>query len=343
MNERFRVVMVGCGGMSRAWLNQLKNFFSEEVEIVGLVDLSEELARERATEFNLTEANISTDLAGSLSALQPDAVFDVTVPKAHHQVTMTALDAGCHVLGEKPLAESMEQAEEMVEAARKAGKLYAVIQNRRYLPGLRTAQQFLASGAIGQIHTVDVDFYCGPHFGGFREEIEHVLLLDMAIHTFDAARAVMGGAKALNVYCHEFNPPGSWYYHGASATAAFEMEKGITFNYRGSWCAEGHPTSWEGQWRIVGTRGTLIWDGNEQLKAQSPKDHHAFIREVEDLPIEPVPVLEKERAHAGLIRDFLTAVRTGEEPETVASDNIHSLAMVLAAIRSSQAGQRVGV
>lgn len=72
-----------------------------------------------------------------------------------------------------------------------------------------------------------------PHFGGFREEMDNVLLLDMAIHTFDAARYV-AGRKPLTVYCVERNPKGSWYRHGASANAIFEFSDDIVFSYRGS-------------------------------------------------------------------------------------------------------------
>jgi predicted dehydrogenase len=90
----------------------------------------------------------------------------------------------------------------------------------------------------------------GPHFGGFRESMRHVLLLDMAIHTFDAAR-FLSGEDALAVYCHETNPRGTWYEHGASATAVFEMTNGVTFTYRGSWCAEGLGTGWGADWRII--------------------------------------------------------------------------------------------
>ena len=80
----------------------------------------------------------------------------------------------------------------------------------------------MQSGAVGPLTTVNCDFYIGAHFGGFRDRMEHVLLLDMAIHTFDQARFIMG-ADPVSVYCNEWNPAGSWYDHDASAIAIFEM------------------------------------------------------------------------------------------------------------------------
>ncbi len=68
-----------------------------------------------------------------------------------------------------------------------------MIQNRRYIANVRRIRRFLDSGAIGTPTSIHCDFFIAPHFGGFREEMGHVLLLDMAIHTFDAARFMVNG------------------------------------------------------------------------------------------------------------------------------------------------------
>src|SRR5439155_16799517 len=145
-----------------------------ELEIVGLVDLNRDAAERRASEFGLDRATIATDLAPVLDQTKPDAVFDCTVPEAHVHVTLTALSHGCHVLGEKPLADSMDNARRAVAGAREASKIYAVIQNRRYDAHIRRVRHFLTSGAIGRITTIHSDFYIGAHFGGFRDRMEHV-------------------------------------------------------------------------------------------------------------------------------------------------------------------------
>lgn len=86
--------------------------------------------------------------------------------------------------------------------------------------------------------TLDADFYLVAHFDGFRTEMDHVLLLDMAIHTFDQARYI-SGQDAEHDYAADWNPSGAWYRHGANAVAFFKMTDGVRFSYRGSWCAEG--------------------------------------------------------------------------------------------------------
>ncbi|MFO7821595.1 MAG: Gfo/Idh/MocA family oxidoreductase, partial [Lentisphaeria bacterium] len=247
--KKLQVVLVGCGGICKAWLKPTAGF--DDIEIVGLVDLNLENAQKIQAEFELPAAVISDDLAKTLKDLQPDAVFDCTVPKAHCEVTLDALQHGCHVLGEKPMATNMTDARRMVEAALENDRIYAVIQNRRYLDSIIRYRDTVQDGAIGELTTLNADFYLGPHFGGFREQMKHVLLQDMAIHSFDQARFI-SGADAVSVYCHEWNPRGSWFSHGASAVAIFEMTNGLVFTYRGSWCAQGLPTSWQCEWRAVG-------------------------------------------------------------------------------------------
>ncbi len=340
MDTVLRAVMVGCGGMSKAWLSAAQKI--PNLEVVGFVDLNEESAKAKSAEFGTAESVVGTDLATVLNETAPDMVFDCTVPEAHFNVTLTALKHGCHVLGEKPLADTLEHAQQMVAAADTAGKLYAVIQNRRYDPNIRRLKHFLASGAMGEITTINSDFYIAPHFGGFRDAMQHVLLLDMAIHTFDAARYLCG-ADPVSVYCKEWNPNGSWYAHGASAVAIFEMSSGAVYTYRGSWCAEGLPTTWESDWRIVGAKGTALWHGGAQMKAQCAAKTGGFFSEHEDAAIPSDGDYGRVGGHAGLIAEFVDCVRMGQHPETICSDNIKSLAMVLAAIESTEKGQTVEV
>lgn len=340
MTRKLRVVQVGCGGMSRGWLDAATHM--SDIEFVGLVDVVEEAARKRALEYHLQDAVIGSALPDVLARITPDIVFDCTIPEAHYQVTLEALAHGCHVLGEKPLANSMEQAREMVAAAQRAGKLFAVIQNRRYDPNIRRFARFLRTETLGAITTINSDFYTAPHFGGFRDRMRHVLLLDMAIHTFDAAR-LLAQADPIAVYCKEWNPANSWYDHDASAVAIFEMSNGIVYTYRGSWCADGLPTSWEANWRVIGQRGSACWDGGEGMQAQVIASTDGFISTYQDVDIPPYNSIDVVHGHAGQIREFIDCVQQGAVPETVCTDNIKSLAMVFGAIESAEMGKRVEI
>jgi predicted dehydrogenase len=339
-----RVIHVGCGAMSPNWLRPANEL---GVQIRALVDIDEKNARLRAEEFNL-DVPVYTDLKTAIREVPADALFDCTIPAAHKEVSSTALAAGLHVLEEKPLALTFQDAAELVALAKNAGKLHVVLQNRRFNRRIRQLRQMLSDGVIGELTTLHVDFFVAPHFGGFREVMPHVLLADMAIHAFDAARFV-SGLNAETVFCEEWIPKNSWYASGPSVVAVFRMSSGVRFSYRGSWCADGFRTPWDAAWRVIGTEGTLIWDGNEDLKAEKlPADHlsaqpNAFLKEMETvLPtIEPDPM--EVRGHFSVMNQFLSAVSGGASPETRSSDNIHSLAMVLAAIESAEQGKWVEV
>lgn len=351
MSSKLKTVVVGCGGMARTWVKHAIDL--ETIELVGLVDLNHDTAVAMADHFGLPHDLIYGSLKDAIQVTGADAVFDVTVPAAHDKVTIEALGLGCHVLGEKPMSDGLGKAQRMVAAAKAAGKVYAVTQTRRPLAGFKSIERFIAGDGLGEIAELHSDFYIGAHFGGFRDAMAHPLILDMAIHTFDNARQLAGGASfgggggadPVSVYCHSWNPKHSWYDGHACAAAIFAMTDGIVYTYRGSWCNEGSETTWEADWRVVGGRGTLTWDGADAMRCQvvKPDQTEGFSRELMDVE---VPRIEMpDEGHEFLIRQFAEHVLSeGATPlECPCEDNIKSLAMVVAAVESAASGQKVDV
>lgn len=335
-----RAVLAGCGAMSAGWIEAAKQ--SSDLEIAGFADPDQGRAEAAAASWGKPVAT-GADAIAMIDALRPDILFDVAVPTARHALVSRALARGCHILTEKPMAETMAQAADLLSRANAAQRIHAVVQNRRYIAPIRRIRRFLASGALGKVTSLHCDFFLGPHFGGFREAMRHVLLLDMAIHTFDAARC-LSGQDAEAVYCREWNPPGSWFSHDSSAAAIFELSGGAIFTYRGSWVAQGLGTSWESAWRIIGERGSLVWDGHDDIRAEIavPPRGHLFDT-AQAVVIPPLDSADRIGGHLGVMADFIAALQGGPPPETRAEDNIKSLAMVMAAIRSAENGARVTV
>jgi len=337
--DKRNALIVGAGGMGRAWGRNLRD--CSAVRVVGWVDLRPAAAEQAASELGFDNIVTGADLEAVIARSRPDVVVDVSTPEAHRDVTLAALAAGLPVLGEKPMADSMEHAREMVAAAERAATLYMVSQSRRYDANLHALRRLIVE-RTGPPGILNSDFYIGAHFGGFRDEMASPLLLDMAIHTLDAARYLCD-ADPVAVYCEEFTPPWSWYHGDACATAIFEMTGGLRYTYRGSWCAEGRPTAWEAEWRAVGPHGTATWDG---------ADAHAPVADVvtaRDGFLSTVRTVETEVAQdvptgiAGSLRDFLHALETGATPMGECHDNIKSLAMVFGAIESAATGRRVRI
>jgi len=164
MSDTLRIVLAGCGGVSAAWFNALKEM--PGVSIVGLVDLQEAAAQRRKDEYQLADARIGTEVVPMLKKTKPDIVFDCTVPEARASVVMAALRHGCHVLSEKPMATSMAEARRLVKAVEKSGRIFTVMQNRRYDPRIRALRSLLDSGTVGDLTTLNGDFISAPISAG---------------------------------------------------------------------------------------------------------------------------------------------------------------------------------
>ncbi|MFW5893883.1 MAG: Gfo/Idh/MocA family protein [Verrucomicrobiota bacterium] len=333
-------VVVGAGGISNAWFPPLK---AENVDILSLVDLDIGRA-EAAKEKHGLDCPVSDDLKTVLAKQKPDFVVDLTIPAAHCEVTCTALEAGCHVVGEKPMAGSMNEARRMVRAAEDAGRMYMVGQSRRWATLPATVAATVATGQIGEITAIDCQFYLGMHFGGFREEMDSPLILDMGVHHFDLAR-FFTGCTPSSVFAREYNPKGSWYKGDVAASCIFEMANGAVFTYSGSWCSTGKDTSWHGNWRIIGDRGSLIFENDQppvgEKVGKAPVTRGPTNADV--VPVEIPPVELQKQGQHGALHEMLRFLETGETPQTECHDNIQSMAMVFGAIESSKTGGRIPI
>lgn len=327
-----RAVLVGAGPMGRAWAETIRGH--PDVRLVCWVDLVVDRVVQGVQELRLGDVAADDDLLAALDRHAPDFVVDVSVPGAHHEVTAACLDRRVAVLGEKPMAATLEEARDLVERSERSVTLFVVSQNRRYNQGLVAFRGLLAE-ELGELGQLNVEFYRAPHFGGFRDEMDSPLLVDMAIHAFDAAR-YLSGSDPLSVSCSELNPPWSWYRGAASAVADFELDNGAHFSYQGSWCAAGHETSWDGSWRAVAARGSALWDGTTDPVAELLPGDDGSTRTVRAGPASiPGPGI------AGSLADFVDALRNDRTPMGECHDNIKSLAMVSAALESSRTGSRV--
>ncbi|MCR2807566.1 Gfo/Idh/MocA family protein [Paenibacillus soyae] len=336
--REFTIVVAGCGGMANAWVKDALQ--RSNATIVGLVDIKLEFAQAMAERHGLN-CKLYTDLAEAIKDTGANLVYDVTIPASHFHICSTAMRLGADVFGEKPMAESMEEARELVALSENTGRTYTVMQNRRFNAPIRALRGVIKEGKIGKVGYIGADFFLAPHFGGFRDMMDSPLILDMAIHTFDQAR-YLTGADPVSVYCHEFNPQGSWYAGNASAICIFEMSDGSVFSYRGSWSAEGKPTSWDAEWRVNGDKGTALWDGADNLHAEvvAPGDQNGkFIRDY--TPLDIARSWTGRSGHEGCFDEMYSALIEGRTAETDCRDNIKSMAMVYGAIHSAREGRKI--
>jgi predicted dehydrogenase len=337
--SRFKIILAGCGGMAHRWMEYLIK--REDVEIVGLCDIIIEKAVDFTKKFKVN-CGVYDDIKKALTACpQTNLVVDCTSSDAHELIVTSAMNFGADAIGEKPMADTREQALNEIAVADKTGKSYAVMQNRIYLPGMRTIRKALNENTVGKLGSVSSDFFVGVRLGGYRQLMENILLVDMAIHTFYQARYIIG-SNPISVYCHEFNPPSSQLNGKASAIAIFEFENGVVYDYRGSWGTVGHNTSWECDWRISGEIGTIKWDGAENLSVQTIQPGGTGF-EIERNDIIKLDFLDigKNHQHEGCFDEMFNALIEKRPAETDCHGNYYAMNMVYGAVESAKYGKKV--
>ena len=247
------------------------------------------------------------------------------------------LAAGCHVLSEKPMAETLEEARDLVARAKAAGRMHAVVQNRRYL-GQRAPRSrgAIAAGAIGEVTSVHADFFLAPHFGGFREEMDHVLLLDMAIHSFDAMRCMTGLDRRRRLLPRMepeglLVPPGLLGGGGLRSRERRRLHLSRQLVRRRARHRVGM--------RVADHRdqGDAGLGRREEIRIEvGGGARKGLFDDVE--AVEPPPLAPDDRigGHAGVLADFVAAVRAAPSRKRSAATTSASLAMALGAIASAE-------
>ena len=335
MNKKAKFVLVGFGNMGRDWANILKSH--NYAEIVGVVDVIDKSLVDAAKILKLDKNVVGKNLIEILKHTKPDAVLDTSPPFNHSSVATIAIKMGFHVLGEKPIALNIYDAEKIVKLSQKFKKIYMINQNYRWNPGVQAIKKFILANKIGKLHSIIINYAQNFNFKDtFRYKIDHPLLIDMSVHHFDLVRSLTK-AKFLSVYCREFNASMSKFKNGSSAIATFEMDNGVVFNYTGAWSDIGFDTSFMGTWRISGEKGTIVWDGHSSLKVQLKKNNKVISKEIK---LSQKQTINDEKIFSYELNNslsrFIASIKTKTIPETWCGDNIYTLKMVLSAIESSK-------
>jgi predicted dehydrogenase len=336
-----KVIQVGIGGMGNTWLKTVQA--SSEVEYAGFVEVDKTIAQQQAERYGLDSSLIFDSLDKALASLRPDGIIDVTPPRFHREISLAALEAGIPVLSEKPLSDTLASAQDIVRKANETGVLHMVTQNYRYTIQAQTVKSALSSGELGRVASVSVEFFKGPHFGGFREEMPYPLVIDMAIHHFDMMRFFLSSDPS-SVFGRSWNPPWSWYRGDASAAIVLQFGSDVAVSYTGSWCSTGKETPWNANWRFECENGVLILDEDQvyrQLRRDTLQDRGGY-RQYDNGELTPVEPVERPYVtQAYLLHEFYDAVTQGKLPATTCQDNIKSLAIVFNTVQSFETGAPV--
>ena len=205
-----KIGIIGNGGISNAHMDGYKAL-GDRVEVVACCDINFEKAKSYAERYGVK--NCYDNCYDMLAENELDAVSVCTWNSAHAECTIAALNAGCHVLCEKPMAMSTEEALAMQAAAEKNGKLLMLGFVRRHGSDARTAVDPISKGYLGDIYYAKASYLrrCGFPGGWFGDKSRSGggPLIDLGVHVIDLSRYVMGKPKPVTVFGATFNKIGA--------------------------------------------------------------------------------------------------------------------------------------
>lgn len=335
-----RVIQVGIGGFGSSWAELARG--CDGIELVAVVDHAPAAQQWAVKRLGLTVGEIFANLDTALSTIPCDAVLVITPPATHHAVATKALRAGKHVLIEKPLATTIPEARGLIATADSQERLLVVSQNYRFRHPARAIREFVGSGEMGELLSVEVAFRRDSRTlwpaDNFRYKMRHPTVLDMAIHHIDLIRALTR-RNITRVDARSWRVPDSPYQHDPAVAAVFDLDGGVPAVYHGDWATHGDETSWNGAWALTGERGRLVWTGELDDPLLGIAKFSPWHGDPRELPRGDLPAEDR----TGSLLAFRHAVLSGEPADTHARDNIWSLAAVGACVASIERREPVSV
>ncbi len=324
--EVTRVILVGAGGLGRRWTEVLAGLSG--VALVGVVDPLIGGAQSPGWLQDLPGVP-QADAIPHLSTVGADCALVTAASPAHHAAVRDALEAGLHVLVEKPFVTTLADAQNLVALAAARGRTLMVSQNYRFFPGVDALRRRLSEDAAGPVLSVSGQFWCDWAGKPYQHAMAHPMALEMAVHHFDLVRAIFD-AEAEDGWVSEWNPPDSPYVKGGGALEAmFRMRSGaheFPFNYSGSLVSRASPAlPWGGCWRFELAKETLF--------AEPFGDAHLLFRRGPSGVEVVSPFGDPTMAFAKSFGHFQQAIRDGVEPWSSGRDNLGTLRMVLGFFR----------
>lgn len=335
-----RIVQVGLGGFGRDWAKSVIPQVTE-VEVVATADVFEGSRAAAIAAGLTTEENCYATVEEAIAATSPDAVLVTASLVGHVPAARAALEAGCHVLIEKPFAPSVAEAKELIELADSKGLVVAVSQNYRFFPAVQAVRQIIEDGTYGQLHGVALDFRQHSGADGVatpHHALEEPLLVDMSIHHFDLIRNVLG-REVVSIDCRTWDPEWSLFSGPSEGVGMIDCGDDLVVSYRASWVSSGERTTWAGEWRMDFAQAEVWWtsrgDGADGWKLDEVKVRR--LGKVETLTLPKVERTDR----AGSLTEFVTAIQEGREPGVSGRNNLGSLATTYAAVESARTRQPV--
>lgn len=341
-----RGAVLGCGHISpfhlRAWAQ------IEDIEIVALANRTLDKAQARAREFGVPLEHVYSDYRELLECERPDFVDIATAPQVHREQTEFAARYGCHVLCQKPLAPTLEDAYAMAAACQAAGVLLSVNENWRWRSWYRELKRLLQAGTIGRPRYVRIARHRNETLprpdGGLPDlfvqqpytlEMDRLILLEWGIHLIDVLRFLFGEVRSVYARMDKVSP----LARGEDRAVVVLDLCGVAGVLDLSWATlDGEAThSRLEHVTIEGDDGALELLPGDGDVLQARTKSGSWRRPA----MHGTPAEEHQASYTAAQRHFVECLRAGALPETSVSDNLKTLEVTFAAYESAARNQTV--
>ncbi|MFB4213002.1 Gfo/Idh/MocA family protein [Shouchella sp. JSM 1781072] len=340
--SKVKVAVVGCGSI--AIHRHVPEYAANpNVELVAFCDLNQEVAQQMADRYGVT--NVYTSHKDLLAEVDVDAVSVCTQNVDHASVSIDAANAGCHVLCEKPMATSLEEARAMIEAATNNGVKLMIGHNQRLMPPHIKAKEILSSGKIGKPLTFKTTF---GHGGADSWSIQGKdtwflkkdkafvgAMGDLGVHKIDLMRWLLD--EEVDEVAAFVNTLHKQADVDDNATTLLKMESGAIGTMAASW------TYYKGE-----DNTTTVYGEKGVLEIHDHPDVQVVVKlidgSVEQYSVGAIATNEAGgQVASGVIDEFISSITEDRTPSISGEEGMKSLQVVLAALKSSESKSFVTV
>ena len=349
--KKLRIAMIGAGNIANTHLEAYAHI--ENAEIAAICDINPKRLAETADRFGITNRYASVD--EMLASEKNLDAADVCVWNCNHaECAIKALNAGLHTLCEKPMAYNAKQAEEMLEASKKTGKLLMIGFVLRFFDETKIAKDFIDKDYLGEIYFTEA-LYVRRHGnpGGWfsnKELSGGGPIIDLGVHVIDQTRYLMGNPKPVSVYAASYKKLGrrdylkthvGWSPKDASpsdpdtvedfATAIIRYDNGATTLLKTSYSLNGLE---DGSKRLFGTKGGMDLSSGVKIYTEM----NDFLA---DVKIETERYKSGEDGFTAEMRHFVECALGNCECMAPAEDGIEIMKILDAIYESARTGHEV--
>lgn len=340
--KKYRVAVIGCGSIAR--MRHLPEYEANpKVEIVAVCDIVPERVAETAEKYG---AEAFTDYQELLEQVKPDVVSVCLPNYLHAPVSIAALNAGAHVLCEKPMATSYEEGLAMIAAAKTNDRRLMIAHNQRFVPSHQKAKELIEAGELGKIYSFRTAFGHGGPEGWsidgkdswfFRKDEAFIGAMgDLGVHKSDVIRYILGEEFTEVAAMVETNAKEDSNVDD-NAVCLLKSESGIIGTLTASWA---YNSGEDNATIIYGEKGTLrLEDDPKYSLIANYTDGRKVNYELGQ--IQSNDAAGQTSSH--VVDHFIEAIQGDRDPLITGEEGLRSLNIILAALESSETGKRVTI